>query len=127
MLSAFFKLQYRWCYNYFNFFKKMILVEYRDKQWLHTEEEYINIMTSHRRYGYNQRAYKVDFSMKDKYKRTLDIGKPFVHEKAGATRTLEEWVEKCKKYKLDKGRDDLTIAASIVKSANTTVGWEKIN
>ena len=105
----------------------MILVESKDKQWLHTEEEYINIMTSHRPYGSSQKAYKVEFDMQDKYRRTLDIGSPFVHEKAGNIRTLKEWAKKCKEYRLDKGRRDELIAAIIVKSANTTVGWEKIN
>lgn len=105
----------------------MILVEGISKQWLHTEEEYIKIMTSPRRYGNSQKAYKVEFDMQDKYKRTADIGYPFTHEKAGKIRTLKEWVEKCKDYKLDKGRSDELIAASIVKKANTTIGWEKVN
>lgn len=105
----------------------MILAEGISKQWLHTEEEYIKIMTSPRRYGNSQKAYKVEFDMQDKYKRTADIGYPFTHEKAGKIRTLKEWVEKCKDYKLDKGRSDELIAASIVKKANTTIGWEKVN
>ena len=75
---------------------EFILVTIRENQWLHTPEEYVDIMTSYKKYGGSHKAEKVSFKWEDKYERTLDIGSPFPYEKAGQIRTLKQWVDNCK-------------------------------
>lgn len=68
------------------------------------------------------------FEWDDKYKRTANIGYPFVIEEAGKIRTIKEWVEFFKKEMSHKSKDmsDTEIATTILHNHKTSSGWEKV-